>query len=226
MAAAAFALGAACGSDDEPSEDARSSPSEPEPTAAPTSSGPKQYNAPPPVTIDQNKKYTATFQMATGGKFVVELFAKDALKTVNNFVFLSREGYYDGVTFHRVIPDFMAQTGDPTGTGSGDPGYKFADEFSPSLSHDGPGILSMANSGGINTNGSQFFITFVATTFLDPFEANGSPKNCAQRGVSCHLVFGRVVEGMDVVTGITPRDPGSATRPGDVITSITIDESG
>ena len=195
------------------------------PITAPASSGPKQYDSPPPVTIDPDKKYTATFQMAKGGSFVVELFAKDALKTVNNFVFLARDGFYDGVTFHRVIPDFMAQTGDPTGTGTGGPGYRFADEFSPALSHDGPGILSMANAGGIDTNGSQFFITFAPTAFLDPFEVDGTPKNCAQGGVYCHLVFGRVVEGMDVVNGVTPRDPGSATAPGDVITSITIDES-
>ena len=228
MVAAVFAFGAACGSDDDPLDEVRSTSPEPEPTATPAPSGPKQYDSPPPVTIDPDKKYTATFQMAKGGSFVVELFAKDALKTVNNFVFLARDGFYDGVTFHRVIPDFMAQTGDPTGTGTGGPGYRFADEFSPALSHDGPGILSMANAGGIDTNGSQFFITFVPTTFLDPFEADGTPKNCAQRqrGVSCHLVFGRVVEGMDIVNGVTPRDPGSATAPGDVITSITIDESG
>ena len=119
----------------------------------------------------------------------------------------------------------MAQSGDPQGTGTGGPGYKFADEFDSSLSHDDPGILSMANSGGIDTNGSQFFITFVPATFLDGFEADGTAKNCAQRGVSCHLVFGRVVEGMEVVNGITPRDPGTATTAGDVIESVAINES-
>ncbi len=200
---------AACGSDDNGAEP----------------SGPRQYSAPPSITIDGDKKYTATFRMAGGSSFVVELFAGEALKTVNNFVFLAREGFYDGVTFHRVIPGFMAQTGDPTGTGTGGPGYRFEDEFSPALSHDGPGILSMANAGGVDTNGSQFFITFVPTPFLDPFEADGSPKKCAESGVSCHLVFGRVVEGMDVVSGITPRDPSTASGPGDVISSITIEES-
>ena len=185
----------------------------PVPTIVPATSGPKQYSAPPPITIDPNKQYTATFHMAKGGSFVVELFARDALKTVNNFVFLAREGFYDGVTFHRVIPGFMAQSGDPQGTGAGGPGYRFADEFNPSLSHDGPGILSMANAGGIDTNGSQFFITFVPTTFLDGFEADGTAKNCAQRGVSCHLVFGRVVEGMEVVNGITPRTLPPRRRP-------------
>ena len=188
-------------------------------------SEPKQYSEPPPVTIDPDKKYAAIFEMENGGWFVVELFANEALRTVNNFVFLAQEGFYDGVVFHRVIPGFMAQSGDPTGTGRGGPGYRFADEFSPALSHDGPGVLSMANAGGIDTNGSQFFITFVETKFLDPFEADGTPKNCEARGVSCHLVFGRVVEGMDVVNGIAPRDPATATTPGDAISTITIKET-
>ena len=187
-------------------------------------SEPKHYSEPPPVTIDPDKKYTATFEMENAGRFVVELFANEALRTVNNFVFLAQEGFYDGVTFHRVIPGFMAQSGDPTGTGRGGPGYMFADEFSPALSHDGPGVLSMANAGGIDTNGSQFFITFVETKFLDPFEADGMPKNCEASGVSCHLVFGRVIEGMEVVNGIAPRDPSAATTPGDAISSITIEE--
>ena len=199
-------------------------------TASPAQSStkslkPKQYNSPPEISIDPNKKYSATFTIAGGKTFVAELFAKEALKTVNNFVFLAREGFYDGVTFHRVIPGFMAQTGDPSGTGSGGPGYKFADEFNSNLSHDGPGILSMANAGGIDTNGSQFFITYKATTFLDGFESDGTAKNCAARGVSCHLVFGQVLEGMDVVDSITPRDPGTATFTGDIIESITIKES-
>ena len=215
----------ACGDEEEPAPVERDAEPKASGDAEPKASGPKQYGAPPPITIDSNKRYTATFDMEKGGTFVVELFAGDALKTVNNFVFLARDGFYDGVTFHRVLPDFMAQTGDPTGTGSGGPGYRFADEFSSKLSHDGPGVLSMANSGGIDTNGSQFFITYKATTFLDPFEG-GRPKNCAQRGVSCHLVFGKVIEGMEVVNGITPRDPGTATRQGDVIKSVRIDESG
>ncbi len=166
-----------------------------------------QYDSPPPMSIDQARNYTATFLMEGGAEFEVALFAKEAPVTVNNFVFLAREGYYDGVTFHRVIPGFMAQGGDPTGTGSGGPGYQFPDEFDPSLRHDRPGILSMANAGP-NTNGSQFFITFVPTPHLD----------------NMHTVFGEVVEGMDVVNAISPRDPSTARAPGDVITSVTISE--
>ncbi len=117
----------------------------------------KQYSAPPEMVIDPSKRYTATIN-TDKGDIVIELFADKAPRTVNNFVFLARDGFYDGVTFHRVIDGFMAQGGDPTGTGSGGPGYKFADEFHPALKHDGAGILSMANAGP-DTNGSQFFIT-------------------------------------------------------------------
>ena len=167
----------------------------------------KQYKSPPDMVIDPKKKYTATFH-TDAGDFVVELFADRVPKTVNNFVFLAREGFYDGVTFHRVIPNFMAQGGDPTGTGSGGPGYKFADEFHPSLRHNGPGILSMANAGP-GTNGSQFFITHGPTPHLD----------------NKHSVFGRVTEGMDKVLAIPERDPGRARTPGTDIRSIDITES-
>lgn len=167
-----------------------------------------QYPAAPPMTIDPAKSYTATFRTEKGD-IVAELFAREAPVTVNNFIFLARDGFYDGVTFHRVIPDFMAQTGDPTGTGSGGPGYRFNDEPGAlALQHDGPGILSMANAGP-NTNGSQLFITYTATPHL-----NGK-----------HGVFGRVTRGLDVVKQITPRDPMRASRPGDKIESITIEES-
>ena len=167
-----------------------------------------KYAAAPTMAIDPAKKYTATFHTEKGD-FLAELFAGEAPVTVNNFVFLARDGFYDGVTFHRVIPDFMAQTGDPTGTGSGGPGYRFNDEPGAlALQHDGPGILSMANSGP-NTNGSQLFITYTATPHL-----NGK-----------HGVFGRVTRGLDVVKQITPRDPMRAARPGDKIESITIEES-
>ena len=183
-----------------------------------------QYDAPPPMVIDVNKRYTATIEMEKGGQIVIELFAKEAPATVNNFVFLARDGYYDGVTFHRVIPRFMAQTGDPGGTGTGGPGYRFQDEFHPDLRHDGPGVMSMANSGA-NTNGSQFFITYIATPNLDGINPDGSPKDCASIQVSCHAVFGKVIEGLEVVEGITPRDPSTALAQGDVITTIAIREA-
>tara|TARA_B100000686_G_scaffold91171_2_gene97760 strand:- start:5568 stop:6284 length:717 start_codon:yes stop_codon:yes gene_type:complete len=170
----------------------------------------KQYNSPPEMKIDTAKEYKATIELEKGGEIVIELYADKVPSTVNNFVFLAKDGFYDGVTFHRVIPDFMAQTGDPTGTGMGGPGYRFEDEFDSSLTHDSPGILSMANAGP-NTNGSQFFITFVPTPFLD------------QR----HAVFGKVVDedSLNVLFGISVRDPGSATSPGDVITTIKISEN-
>ena len=172
------------------------------PTPAP-SPGPKTYSSPPPMTIDVNKKYTATIETEKGD-IVVELFAKDVPKTVNNFVFLAREGFYDGSTFHRVIPGFMAQGGDPTGTGMGGPGYHFADEFSQHTHV--TGTLSMANSGP-NTNGSQFFITYTPQHPLD----------------GKHSVFGQVIEGMDVLKKLTPRDPSQHPNfTGDKIIRITI----
>ncbi len=157
---------------------------------------PLRYDAPPPMTIDTGKSYTATIQ-TNKGNMVCELFPADAPVTVNSFVFLSREGFYDGVTFHRVIPGFMAQGGDPTGTGSGGPGYQFQDEFSD-RAH-GTGALSMANAGP-NTNGSQFFITHAPQPHLD----------------GAHSVFGQLIEGMDVLLKI---------EQGDVIKTIMIDES-
>ncbi len=188
---------------------------------------PKQYDSPPAMVIDPSKSYTATIELAKGGSIVIELYAEEVPNTVNNFVFLSREGFYDNVTFHRVLPNFMAQTGDPTGTGTGGPGYRFDNEFHPSLSHDSPGIVSMANAGvrnGRGTNGSQIFITFVPTPFLDGLNPDGSPKDCGAAGTSCHSVFGKVIEGMDVLNGISLRDPQAARTPGDVITTITIQE--
>jgi peptidylprolyl isomerase len=162
----------------------------------------------PPMTIDVSKTYFATFQLAKGGEFRVELFDDQAPKTVNNFVYLARSGFYDGTTFHRVLDGFMAQGGDPTGTGSGGPGYQFEDEIDPSLTFDRAGLLAMANSGP-NTNGSQFFITYDATPHL-----NG-----------LHTIFGEVVEGIEVVNGITRRDPDqNPDFPGDAIETITITE--
>jgi cyclophilin family peptidyl-prolyl cis-trans isomerase len=167
----------------------------------------KTYDSPPPMVVDPAKTYRATF-VTPLGDFVAELYAGTVPRTVNNFVFLARDGYYDGVTFHRVIKGFMAQGGDPSGTGRGGPGYTFADEFDPSLRHDGPGVLSMANAGP-GTNGSQFFITFGPTPHLDDH----------------HAVFGRVVEGMDVVLAIPERDPMTAREPGLAITRLEIEES-
>ena len=167
---------------------------------------PKSYTAPPPMIIDVNKQYKATIETEKGD-IVLELFAADAPKTVNNFVFLAREGFYNGATFHRVIPGFMAQGGDPTGTGAGSPGYVFEDEFSQHTHT--AGALSMAN-GGPNTNGSQFFITYAPQHYLD----------------GKHTVFGQVIRGMDVLNKLTPRDPSrNPTFEGDTITRITIDES-
>ena len=166
----------------------------------------KKYASAPPMSIDEKRRYSAVFKTEKGD-FEVELYAQQAPRTVNNFVFLARDGFYDGVTFHRVLRGFMAQAGDPTGTGTGGPGYKFADEFHPALRHSGPGILSMANAGP-NTNGSQFFITHVATPHLD----------------NRHSVFGKVTKGMEVVNSIPERDPGRAREPGVKIQSIEIRE--
>ena len=164
------------------------------------------YNAAPEMFIDTSKRYVATFETEKGD-IVIELFAKEVPITVNNFVFLAQEKYYDGSSFHRVIPGFMAQGGDPTGTGRGGPGYQFADEFASQLRHSGPGILSMANAGP-NTNGSQFFITYTATPFLD----------------DRHAVFGRVLEGMDVALSLSPRDPTqNPGYEGDTLKTVTID---
>jgi cyclophilin family peptidyl-prolyl cis-trans isomerase len=178
--------------------------SAPEPAPAPAPS-PKSYSSPPAMMIDTSKQYTATIEMEKGN-LVVELFAADVPVTVNNFVFLSREGFYEGSTFHRVIPGFMAQGGDPTGTGMGDAGYKFDDEFTEHK-HEA-GTLSMANAGP-NTNGSQFFITFAPQPGLD----------------GKHSVFGQLVEGMDVLNNLTERDPNQNPQfEGDRIIRITIEE--
>jgi peptidyl-prolyl cis-trans isomerase B (cyclophilin B) len=159
----------------------------------------KQYPAAPPMSIDPNKKYTATFD-TTKGKIVADLFAKDAPKTVNNFVFLVRDKFYDGTTFHRVINDFMIQGGDPTASGRGGPGYRFEDETDPKKNPNKHkvGSLSMANAGP-NTNGSQFFITHIATDWLD----------------GKHTIFGQVRTGQDVVNKIAQ---------GDKLTTVTIEE--
>ena len=202
---------------------AQSAPAAPAPAAAPAN----RWDSPPAMSIDESQDYRAVIELAKGGEIVIDLFEKRAPNTVNNFVFLANEGFYDGVTFHRVLENFMAQTGDPTGTGTGSAGYRFNNEFHPELRHDGPGILSMANAGlapdGSGTNGSQFFITFVPTPFLDGINPDGSSKNCAAE--SCHSVFGRVIDGMDVLMSISLRNPATATTPGDAIRTIRIEQN-
>ncbi len=169
--------------------------------------GAKQYTNPPPMIIDLAKQYFATVTMAKGGSFVIQLFPDKAPITVNSFVFLAREGYFDGVTFHRVLEGFMAQTGDPTGTGSGGPGYEFINEDN-NLLFDKPGVVAMANAGR-DTNGSQFFITFGPAEHL-----NGG-----------YTIFGQVIDGMDVVYNITLRDPNELPAyQGDAIEKIIITE--
>lgn len=166
----------------------------------------KSWRTPPPMTIDTNKKYTATIETEKGN-MIIELFPKDAPMTVNSFVFLAREGFYEGATFHRVLKDFMAQGGDPTGTGTGGPGYQFKDEFS-SRTHTA-GAISMANAGA-NTNGSQFFICFTPQPGLD----------------GKHTVFGQLVQGMEVLKSLKLRDPAENPQyPGDKIIRVTIQES-
>ncbi len=154
--------------------------------------------------IEEDKQYGAIL-VTNKGTMQIE-FYKEAPKTVNNFIFLSLHHYFEGIVFHRVLEGFMAQTGDPTGTGTGGPGYQFEDELSPNLRHSEKGILSMANSGA-NTNGSQFFITFVPTNFLDGYDSDGKLKDCASFQVSCHSVFGKVTEGLEVLDKIQRIDP-------------------
>ena len=165
-----------------------------------------QWSVPPKLEIDPKKSYSAILHTEKGD-ITLLLFADKTPKTVNNFVFLARQGFYNGTKFHRVIANFMAQGGDPTGTGSGGPGYRFADEFHPSLRHDKPGILSMANAGA-NTNGSQFFITHLPTPWLD----------------NKHSVFGQVTDGLEVLFSIPPRDPNKVDAPAVTIHSVDIKE--
>ena len=173
---------------------------------APTVTG-KQYAAVPTMSIDVTKQYFATVKMVKGGEFVIQLYPDKAPITVNSFVFLAKDGFYNGVTFHRVLDGFMAQGGDPTGTGSGGPGYQFQNELND-LKFDKAGVVAMANAGP-NTNGSQFFIMF-------------GPYGLSEND---YTIFGQVVSGMDVVNGLTRRDPqNNPSFPGDAIESVTINE--
>jgi cyclophilin family peptidyl-prolyl cis-trans isomerase len=166
-----------------------------------------EWSSPPAMIIDPQKQYAALIETELGN-IKIRLFDNESPITVNNFVFLAQQGYYDGVIFHRVIHDFMVQGGDQTGTGSGDgPGYMFADEVENGLKFDRPGLLAMANSGP-NTNGSQFFITHVATPHL-----NG-----------LHTIYGEVVEGMSTVFAIPERNPQNAKDPGIIMKKVTISE--
>ena len=167
--------------------------------------GHKTYTSAPPMTIDANKTYFATIKMDIGD-IKIELFAKDAPVTVNSFVFLARDHYYDGITFHRVIPGFVAQAGDPTGTGSGGPGYTIPDEVNANKFLDG--TVGMAKTSAPNSGGSQFFIDYAPQPGLD----------------GGYTAFGKVVAGRDVLDKIAPRDPGTATQPGTKINTIVIDE--
>ena len=176
-------------------------------TSAPEFTLNLQYKEAFPMTIDATKQYVATLR-TDKGDIVIELNAAKAPVTVNNFVNLAQRGFYNDTMFHRVLPDFMAQGGDPTGSGSGGPGYTIADEFTD-LSHE-VGVISMANTGRPNSGGSQFFITYVPTPHLD----------------GKHTVFGKVTKGMDVVQSLTPRDPNQNPGfPGSKIIEATIQES-
>jgi cyclophilin family peptidyl-prolyl cis-trans isomerase len=173
----------------------------------PQMAGSTRYASAPPMLIDKKKQYSAAVKMAKGGEFVIRLLADKAPLTVNSFVFLARQGFFDGVTFHRVLEGFMAQGGDPTGTGMGGPGYQFVNEESD-LRFDKPGVVAMANAGR-NTNGSQFFITFAPAERL-----NGG-----------YTIFGQVVSGMEVVNALKRRDPmQNPAYSGDAIQTMTITE--
>jgi len=198
-AVALLAFAAACGDEEEASPTAT-----PRSTASPAA---RRYATPPAMAIDPQKSYVAALE-TDKGTIRIKLLPDVAPQTVNSFVFLAREGYFDGVTFHRVLPGFMAQGGDPQGTGRGSPGYNLPDEFS-----DRPidrGIVAMANTGAPNSGGSQFFITYTRQARLD----------------GKYTVFGEVIEGMDVAEKLTPRDPDTNPNspPGDRIIKVTIEE--
>jgi cyclophilin family peptidyl-prolyl cis-trans isomerase len=228
IAVAGALLLAACGGDSKTSsgKTAVASPAAAKPTAAsgaptaratapaaastpgsqPTQNGGhKTYSAPPPMTIDPNKRYFATIKMEIGD-IKLELYPKNAPVSVNNFVFLARDHYYDGVTFHRVIPGFVAQAGDPTGTGSGGPGYTIKDEVNSAKFLDG--TIGMAKTAAPNSAGSQWFIDYAPQPALD----------------GGYTTFGQLIEGRDVLDKIAPRDPQRATAPGTKINTIVIDE--
>ncbi len=160
------------------------------------------------MSLEEGKGYQARVVMESGDEFVIELLPESAPQTVNSFVFLANEGWFDDVSFHRVLPGFVAQTGDPSGTGMGGPGYQLPNEIDPNLSHGAAGTVAMANTGP-DTNGSQWYITLGPVTHLD----------------GGYTIFGRVLDGLDVVEGLTPRDPSTDADPpdGDRIKTVTIE---
>lgn len=170
--------------------------------------GKRQFTACPPVTVERNKQYIATLKTEKGD-VIIQLFADKAPFTVNSFLFLARNGWYDDITFHRVIPDLFAQTGDPSGTGKGNPGYYLVTEIDPQLKFNKPGMVAMVNSGP-DTSGSQFFITYAPTAQFD----------------GKYTIFGEVISGMNVLKQLTPRDaqPGQPAPPGDQLLGITIED--
>jgi peptidylprolyl isomerase len=177
------------------------------PTTAPVAGGAKTYSAPPPMTIDPQKSYLATITTPRGD-IEIKLRPDLAPESVNNFVFLAREGFYDGLTWHRVIQGFMAQGGDPVGDGSGGPGYTIHDEFTDKVLFDRPGIVAMARPSAPDSAGSQFFITTAPAPHLN----------------NQYTVFGEVVKGQEIADGIPLRDPATATTQGEQIVKIAITE--
>ncbi len=167
----------------------------------------QMYSTPPPMLINPANTYVATI-VTPRGDIRVRLLPDIAPQTVNNFVFLAREGFYDGVTWHRVIENFMAQAGDPTGTGMGGPGYSIPAEFTSKIRFDRPGLLAMARSSDPDSGGSQFFITTGSARWLD----------------NQYTIFGEVIEGQELVNSIPPRDPDTAVEPGERILTISISE--
>lgn len=170
--------------------------------------GQRQFKECPPIVTNADKQYFATLHTEKGD-IVLQLYPERSPLATNSFVFLAEQGWFDGITFHRVLPGFMAQTGDPSGTGQGNPGYVFDNEYDPTLRFDEAGVVGMANSGP-DTNGSQFFITYGPAPHL-----NGN-----------YTIFGKVLVGMDVLETLTPRDPqpGLSLPPGDKLINVTIEE--
>lgn len=166
----------------------------------------KQYRQRPAMALKEGATYSATIEMEEGGTIELELWPEVAPEHVNSFIFLARDGFYDGVTFHRIISGFMAQGGDPTGTGTGGPGYNVPAEFNDAQHV--AGVLSMARAQDPNSAGSQFFICNADATFLD----------------KQYTAFGKVTSGMDVVLGFPERDPQRARTPGPRMKSVTISE--